>query len=248
MSLQMSMDQDASLQAEAISRLLDQPANKDSYYGLWHLHTRVKWLYRTGAAEDGVATAMEAIPRIERMADRNLLERMRLLAAEGLGRTGRHIEGARMWAEAVIENPDPPLEIMAEASSVAGRLAAPDDAAAALDHFDRAGRILQSVGNLTALAEAERDAIETLGSAGSVPFVAGTAGPTRCRSRHAESHQRDGRRPSASFGFPHRTHRRARRPCRASAAARRGNSVAHCRQRHRRSRRHRRNHAGRRRV
>ncbi len=44
MSLQMSMDEDASLQAEAISRLLDQPANRDSYYGLWHLHTRVKWL------------------------------------------------------------------------------------------------------------------------------------------------------------------------------------------------------------
>ena len=47
-----------------------------SYYGLWHLLTRVKWLYRTDQAEAGVAIAMDALPRIERMADRNLLERM----------------------------------------------------------------------------------------------------------------------------------------------------------------------------
>ncbi len=138
-----------------------QIAEGHSYYGLWHLLTRVKWLYRTGQAEAGVAVAMDAIPRIERMADRNLLERMTLLAAEGLGRIGRASDGARLMAEAVVANPDPPLEMLAEASRVAGRLTAHDDATVAASHFDRAARILGGVGNLTARAEIERDAIET---------------------------------------------------------------------------------------
>ena len=133
-----------------------------SYYGLWHLLTRVKWLYRTGDAEGGVALAMDAIPRIERMADRNLLERMKLLAAEGLGRVGKATEGASLMAEAVNANPDPPLEMLAEAARVAGRLSADHDRSAAIAHFERAGRILQSVGNLTARAEIQRDAIETI--------------------------------------------------------------------------------------
>ena len=142
---------------QAISVELDQG---HSYYGLWHLLTRVKWLYRTGQADAGVAVAMDAIPRIERMADRNLLERMQLLAAEGLGLIGRTSEGARLMATAVTANPDPPLEMMAEASRVAGRLTADDDPAAAASHFDRATRILHRVGNLTACAEIERDARE----------------------------------------------------------------------------------------
>jgi len=158
-------DQDAQLQAEAISKLIKQPAVRDSYYGLWHLATRVKWLYRTGQTNTALALAMESLPRIERMADRNLLERMKLLAAEGLGRVGKAAHGARLMAEAVNANPDPPLEIIAEASRVAGRLAAQDDPAAALGHFERAGRILQSIGNLTACAETHRDAVETLGLA-----------------------------------------------------------------------------------
>ena len=154
MSLLMArgQDEDATLQANAIFELLKASVAGDSYYGLWHLLTRVRWLYRTGQADAGVALALDSIPRIERMADRNLLERMKLLAAEGLGRTGRPAQGAHLMAEAVSANPDPPLEIMAEASRIAGRLAAHDDHAAALGHFERAGRILQSVGNLTARA------------------------------------------------------------------------------------------------
>ena len=130
----------------------------NSYYGLWHLLTRVKWLYRTGQADAGVALALDALPRIERMADRNLLERMQLLAAEGLGRIGRDADGARLMAQAVTTNPDPPLEMMAEAARVAGRLVAREDPAAAHDHFARAARIVHSLGNLTAGAEIARDA------------------------------------------------------------------------------------------
>lgn len=147
--------------ADEIQALSEDLDDGHSYYGLWHLLTRVKCLYRINQADTGVAVALDAIPRIERMADRNLLERMKLLAAEGLGRIGRAADGARLMAEAVSANPDPPLEMMAEASRVAGRLTADDDQAAAASHFDRAARILLSVGNLTAGAEIQRDALET---------------------------------------------------------------------------------------
>mgnify|MGYP003863768291 CR=1 FL=1 len=171
-----------------------------SYYGLWHLLTRVKWLYRTEQADAGVAVAMDAIPRIERMADRNLLERMTLLAAEGLGRVGRAVEGAELMASAVSANPDPPLEMMAEVARVAGRLAAHDDPVAAASHFDRASRILRSVGNLTACAEIERDAREaaehtamlrTIDTGGDERLMVREDPPPRARP--------DRRPPAASF-------------------------------------------------
>jgi len=142
-----------------------------SYYGLWHLLTKVKLLYRTDQADAGVAIAMDAIPRIERMADRNLLARMKLLAAEGLGRIGRAADGAQLVADAVCASPDPPLEMIAEAARVTGRLTADDDPAAATAHFERAARILHGVGNLTGCAEIERDARDTTGP------VAATADP-----------------------------------------------------------------------
>ncbi len=138
--------------------------NGRSYHGLWNLLTQVRLLYLTGESESGVALALQAIQGIDHAGDGNLLERMKLLAAEGLGRVGRSVEGANLMAEAVLANPDPPLEIMAEASRVAGRLAGLDDPSAAVDHFDRAARILQNVGNLTARAEIQRDAVEILGS------------------------------------------------------------------------------------
>ena len=143
---------------QSISEHLD---GGHSHYGLWHLLTRVKWLYRTGQVEAGVAVAMDAIPRIERMADRNLLERMQLLAAEGLGRIGRVGEGTRLMATAVSANPEPPLEMLAEASRVAGRLTAHDDPAGAAGYFARAARILHAVGNLSAGNEVARDVRDT---------------------------------------------------------------------------------------
>ena len=151
------------IEAQSLSKALE---NGRSYHGLWNLLTQVRLLYRTGQSEAGVALALEAIGTIERAGDRQLLERMKLLAADGLGRIGRAADGAGLMAEAVLANPEPPLEIVAEASRVAGRLAAVDDPGAATDHFERAGRILQSVGNLTARAEIERDVSETISSHG----------------------------------------------------------------------------------
>ena len=179
MSLYLAQDSydKVAAEAETIQTLIGHSAGHDAYFGLWHLLTRVKWLYRTGNASAGLAMALDAIPRIERMADRNLLERMQLLAAEGLGRTGRHVEGAALMAQAIGANPDPPLELIAEAARVAGRLAAADNPGAALGHFERAARILQGVGNLTARADIQRDVNDTL--APSAPAAWLTSGGTQ---------------------------------------------------------------------
>jgi DNA-binding NtrC family response regulator len=163
MSLQISLGHldEACLEADAVEGILKATGSRESYYGLWHLLTRVKLLYRTNRDDAGLAVAMDALPRIQRMADRNLFERMQLLAAEGLGRIGRATEGAQLLAAAVTTSGDRPLEMIAEAARVAGRLAALDDPVAAAGHFNHAARILRAVGNLTACAEIERDARET---------------------------------------------------------------------------------------
>ena len=96
---------------------------------------------------------------------------MKLLGAEALGLDGRHAEGGTLLADAILANSNPPLELVAEASRVAGRLAEADDPAAARAHFDRAARIQAAVGNVTALRDVEREAASVNG----VP----SAGPGR---------------------------------------------------------------------
>ncbi|MCC7035415.1 MAG: sigma-54-dependent Fis family transcriptional regulator [Acidobacteria bacterium] len=128
-----------------------------SYYGLWHLHTRARWLLRTNRADEAVTLTQDAIPRIEKVADRNLLERMQLLAAEALGAAGRPLEGAALLAATARANPDPSLEIVAEAARVAGCLAT-DDPAAARAHFERAIRVFSAIGQHTAATDARRQA------------------------------------------------------------------------------------------
>ncbi len=135
---------------ENLAQLSLQLDEGHSYYGLWHTLTRARWLFRRGRSDEAAALALDAIPRIEEMSDRHLLERMRLLGAKGLALTGRASEGAALMAMAVLANPEPPLEIIAEASHVAGQLAVADSVAAAVSHFERAARILSSVGNATA--------------------------------------------------------------------------------------------------
>jgi DNA-binding NtrC family response regulator len=188
-----------SAEAETIQDLIKHTAGHDAYFGLWHLLTRVKWLYRTGEASAGLTLALDAIPRIERMADRNLLERMQLLAAEGLGRTGRHVEGAALMAQAIGANPDPPLELIAEAARVAGRLAAADNPGAALGHFARAARILQGVGNLTAQADIQRDLSDTLSPSAPAAWLAtsATSAPGAVENTPMPGHPSDQRPPVA---------------------------------------------------
>ena len=179
---------------DQLSPLSSNLENGHSYYGLWCSLTQVKWLFRIGQAETGVEVALESIPHIKRTADRNLLERMQLLAAEGLGRTGRISEGSSLLAQAVNANPDPPLEMIAEASRVAGRLTAHDDPGAAVGHFERAASILEKIGNLTGRADVQRDAIESL----RMPWSASLASTENVARETASVRRPSDHRPSAA--------------------------------------------------
>jgi len=117
-----------------------------------------------------MAIAVDALPRIARTADRILLQRMKLLAAEGYGRISQPERGAALMAAAVVENPDNSLELAAEAFRVAGRLTAHDNPGGALKYFDRAWRTFDGIGNFIGRAEVERDCQEILGQSPLVDF------------------------------------------------------------------------------
>ena len=156
-----NFDRAAEIEA-SITRLLGNVEVSDSYYELWHQLTRVRWLYLRDEPLKGLAIAASTVPRIERTSDRNLLLRMRLLEAEGLGRLNRRSQAASIVASAVDVCPDWSLEMMAETYRVIGRLVSSEDPVAAVGHLDRATRILQSIGNLTAAAEVEHDKQEVI--------------------------------------------------------------------------------------
>ncbi len=150
----------ASELAELIKASASHQQGQDSYYELWHLPTRIRWLYRIGNTEEGLRFAQEAIPRVERTFDQNLVQRMRLLAAEGLGRLGRQEAAVIQMAQATSVNRDPSLELVAESFRVAGLLASLEMAPDASEYFERASRILAGTGNLSAQADVEREARE----------------------------------------------------------------------------------------
>ena len=146
---------------DAVRRMTTGHDHQDDFYALWHRITTIRLLLRANRAVAAVEAARESIPRVERMADRNLLERMKLLAAEGLADTGRAHEGAALRAEVALEIQGQPLEVLGEVSRVAGRLAR-GHLPAALTHYERAGRILLRVGNVTARGEVALNAGDAL--------------------------------------------------------------------------------------
>src|SRR5688572_28984014 len=185
-----SLDE-AGIQADVVNNLISDSEDADSFYGLWHLITRVKWLYRMDDAQAGLDLAMTALPRIEKMADPNLLERMNLLAADGLGRVGKNLDAAKLMANAVNANGDPPLEIVAEAARVAGRLTAPENTGASLAHFERSLNILQSAGNFATAEEVCREVEEIFGQE--------TARILRTENAHVLWQNSDSRQPAAAL-------------------------------------------------
>lgn len=154
--MELSLASGRSSDASQVQRLIDEKTTEYepgySFYTLWHTLNRVRLLLRTNREQEAVQVARDAIPRIERMGDRNLLARMRLLAAESLAIVGRTTEAGATYAQAVVAGDELPLEILAEASRVAGRLAG-SHLPAAIAHFERAGRILAKIGHVTARGE-----------------------------------------------------------------------------------------------
>lgn len=147
---------------EVLDQLSDRLEGGESYHGLWYLLTRIQWLFRRGRTHEGTQLALGAIPRVEQQADRHLLQRLRLLGSDGLAQIGRSEDGASMLAESVLASANAPLEMIAEASRVAGRIAGRSDSSAAASHFRRAARVLWIVGNRAEHGEVVRTATETL--------------------------------------------------------------------------------------
>jgi DNA-binding NtrC family response regulator len=138
---------------ESILELFNEPPLKHSYFGLWFLVTRVNLFYRRGRVAEGLQVALDAIPRVEQMADRNLWTRLTLLIAEGLGSIGQQSRGAALVAEVWRRNADPGLDILAEMFRVSARLAMTENPTVAMERSSRASRIFRQFGNL---AEAKR--------------------------------------------------------------------------------------------
>jgi DNA-binding NtrC family response regulator len=142
---------------QLIQQLLDRTQTNGSSYDLWHQLTRVKYLYRVERTAQGVELALDTIPRIQRMADRNLLERMTLLAAEGMGAMGNIPKAANLVAVASLGNPNPSLDVLAEIARVTGALISTESGKIASSYFDRARKIFVHTGNLAAASELEND-------------------------------------------------------------------------------------------
>jgi DNA-binding NtrC family response regulator/tetratricopeptide (TPR) repeat protein len=149
--------------SERATNLSEGLGQGNSYHGLWHVLTKIKLLYRKEQLEAGISLALDSLPRMRRTADRNMLERVQLLAAEGLAIVGRVDEAAALLSAAFNENPYPSLEIMGEISRVAGCLSAAHDPDGARKHFDRAHRILETIGSVAATANVRRTRESCLG-------------------------------------------------------------------------------------
>ena len=90
--------------------------------------------------------ALDAIPEAERTTDQNLLIRIKLLAVEGLCRAGRPTEALSLMAGIFRADRDHPIELVAEAMRVTGRLTADVDREGAKAHFERAAQAAQPLG------------------------------------------------------------------------------------------------------
>ena len=137
--------------ANHIDELSERLEGREHYYQFWHLPTRIKWLYRIGRTQSGVSLALDGLSRLRDSTDRNLISRLKMLAAEGHARLGKPSLGVNLLAEAVIENPDASLELKAETARVAGQLV--PDAASRSACFQHAAEILTAVGNVNACRE-----------------------------------------------------------------------------------------------
>ena len=147
--------------AEEIGGLLALRERGRSHHGLWHALTRVLLEFRLDHAAAALAIARDAVPLAEHT-DRTLFERMQLLVAEGLGRTGQSPKGAAALAAAVTGNTDPTLDMIGERCRVTGTLTSQEDTGFALAQFDRAARIFAAIGHVTAESHVNRDLAQLL--------------------------------------------------------------------------------------
>ena len=144
------------------------------YYGLWSCVTRVRLLAVRRRFNEASHLLSGAVAGAQRQPDSTLTTSLRLLQAEALVRTRHHARAAVVVAEAAGQAGPAPMDTLAEVNRVAAvALAAAGDLAGAGAAFERAARILATVGNRTAradLLEQYAEAIWPVVRQGSVPF------------------------------------------------------------------------------
>jgi DNA-binding NtrC family response regulator len=139
--------------AGEIADLLSVLEERDSYYELWHLPTRVRWLYRSGKVDEGLHLARQTLPRAEQRRDQLLIARLHMLAADGFDRMDAPFKAAESIAAAITSTADPSIELLAEGRRVAGRLAARLDATSPAEALAQANSLFASIGNSIAQRE-----------------------------------------------------------------------------------------------
>lgn len=133
---------EAGTEAETIAKLMSMNRAGDTFFGLWHVITRVKWMYRIGEVNNGLKAATAAISKAQQFADQTLISRLQLLAAEGFARLDRVGEAAALLAEVSYKDNAPTPELVAEMARVTGRIVARSKQPAASAYFDRSGTML----------------------------------------------------------------------------------------------------------
>ena len=127
--------------AESLQELSRRVEGGYSYYGLWYLLTRAKLLLRSGRFGVAADIAKSALPFAYRLADRDLIVRLELLAAEAFASAGDLENGIGYFAKALMHGPCA-LDNVAEASRVTALLCAADSKLLGDDATARANRIL----------------------------------------------------------------------------------------------------------
>ena len=112
-----------------------------SYYGLWYLFTRGRWLLKSEQFEPAAEIALGSLPFAHRLADRDLTIRLSLLAAEAFARAGEFRRGMDSLAEALVHR-DLVLDNVAEACKISALLCLNDSTRLHNDADARASRIL----------------------------------------------------------------------------------------------------------
>jgi DNA-binding NtrC family response regulator len=154
---------DDSLAAAMILRgeeLQPESSREQHYNRLFFEVQRVRWLVYAKRFAEAATAATAALGPIAKLADSNLLNRMRLLAAEAQAAAGSKDLALRNFSDVCSSLDDSSLETFAELNRVAALLTADTDGQISSACLSRAWRLLTSAGLLGIRAGIERTAAD----------------------------------------------------------------------------------------
>ena len=129
----------------------EAPGHKGLYDWLWSSVTRTRLLLREQRGSEAWTVATSALSLVSHESDPTLCSQLRLLKAEAAAMLGKLDQAAALIYRASSGHDEPSVELLAEIARVTGvAVARSGDPGAASVHFDRAARILATVGNLCA--------------------------------------------------------------------------------------------------